>query len=74
MLSTDAIAFLKLQKGYLWVEAATVIVVAIAPGIFSFIIVGMGSTRSIFYFFVEFMPKKVYHVENSYSKDVLKAF
>ena len=38
------------------------------------IIVGMGSTRSIFHFFVEFMPKKVYHVENSYSKDVLKAF
>ena len=27
-----------------------------------------------FSFFVEFMPKKVYHVENSYSKDVLKAF
>ena len=38
------------------------------------LLLGMGSTRSIFNFFVEFMPKKVYHVENSYSKDVLKAF
>ena len=37
-----------------------------------YIIIGMGNTMSIF--FVEFMPKKVYHVENSYSKDVLKAF
>ena len=39
-----------------------------------YVYVGMGSTRSILHFFVEFMPKKVYHVENSYSKDVLKAF
>ena len=35
---------------------------------------GMGSTGSIFHFFVEFMPKNVYRVENSYSKDVLKGF
>ena len=27
-----------------------------------------------FSFVVEFMPKKVYHVQNSYSKDVLKEF
>ena len=37
-------------------------------------ILGRGSTETIFNFFVEFLPKKVYMEENRYSTDVSKGF